>query len=137
MKHKNKKMFAILTLIAFMITLMPVMAFATDNEITWKENTATPQAMYDLLVGQLDQAVNDESKLATIRGTLETLLKGKIVIAEGQKEDAFIKAHIDKLIEAAGGTVVDPDPQPPTPSGTVSVDASIIATKDPNVSIEA
>ena len=135
MKFKNKKIFAILTLVAFMITLMPVMAFADVNDYAWKETsmTSTTKTMYRMNLMAYDKDSTQE-QAEELAATLTDLVKD--FVTNSSEEIAKLVAA-DVLAQTGKDVSGSVKPEPPVTSGDVSVSASIVATADENVSIEA
>lgn len=138
---KNKKVFAILTLVAFMITLLPVMAFAASGDYDWK----TKEQTGGINIGAMSKLMYDEAlRRATTDYTQEqaealaTELKGYV---DGlvNDSDAEVAAQIAADVkEVTGKDVNGGSVNPPQPTtGEVSVDASIIATIDEDANCEA
>ena len=84
---KNKKLFAILTLVAFMMTLMPVMAFAAATFAVSVTNNGDTEDATVTVTLQLDAPVAERTTYAvTITPKPKTApVTGELAIEKGEK----------------------------------------------------
>ena len=108
---KNKKLFAILTLVCFMFTLMPVAAFAADVDAA------------QVLVGGEEEAVlvaGENNIVATVEGTTGSFVYYVVnddnegVAISSEIGDNTLTVYIKRLREK-----IEPDPQNPSYIHTV------------------
>ena len=109
---KNKKLFAILTLVAFMMTLMPVMAFAADAPTTatvnvTKEEISDAYARLTVKV-TLDKAATTSSayniSVNDGVGTRAVVANGTVTVREGQTTNSTT-VDVEKGLETKTLTV--------------------------------
>ncbi len=87
---KSKKLFAILTLVAFMMTLLPAFAFADDVEYADYSASATTVKVNDKTIDVYDMEESDIDDMAkftiTFKKTSTEIIKNNEEVEEGEEE---------------------------------------------------
>ena len=121
---KNKKLFAILTLVCFMFTLMPVAAFAAPSDFsvtasvfaTEKKDAEISKAVYDSTGDDVDKAKSDSAKLVLTYNAInggalkEAVTSNTYVWVEAtanEPSDALYIPEVEGKIKSVGNGVYE------------------------------
>ncbi len=128
---KNKKLFAILTLVCFMMTLMPVAAFAAEPAYTVEKGSVAIDSLAETVTVT---ATTGSVYSVAENGTL-TLI-GTVPAAVGEGNYVVISGTAPATLPADAATVAVTATDISKADATAAYDHSAILTKDREASVE-